>query len=207
MCRVLGVSSSGYYAWRRRFSSRRWRSEQVLKHSIVEIHRTSYGTYGAPRIHRELAEQGIHGGKKRVARLLQEARLQGVHRRRWVSTTRRSPGARPAPDLVQRHFVASGPDRLWVSDITAIPTGQGVLYLAVILDVWSRRVIGWSVRPHMRTLLVLEALEMAVAQRDPEAVIHHSDQGSQGVPRPPAQGSLSTEPGWSLVWRRISAIS
>jgi putative transposase len=143
------------------------------------IHAESDGTYGAPRIHRELRGQGIRVGRKRVARLLQQAGLRGVSRRKARITTRRAARARPAPDLVQRQFSAEGPNRLWVADITYVPTQTGTLYLAVVLDVWSRRIVGWAMETHLRTSLVLAALDMAIAQRRPVQVIHHSDQGSQ----------------------------
>jgi len=132
-----------------------------------------------PRGHAELAADGVHVGRKRVARLMRAAGVQGVSRRKHRTTTRRDPAAAPAPDLVSRAFAAAGPDRLWVADITYIPTWAGFLYLAVVLDVWSRRVIGWAMATHLRTELVLDALNMAVAQRRPTTVIHHSDQGCQ----------------------------
>jgi putative transposase len=118
-------------------------------------------------------------GRKRVARLLTQAGLRGVSRRKWPVTTVRAPQTRPAPDLVQRAFTASGPNQLWVADITYIPTATGFLYLAVVLDVWSRRIVGWAMATHLRTSLVVAALDMAIAQRRPAAVIHHSDQGCQ----------------------------
>src|SRR5262245_30612363 len=146
---------------------------------IRTIDLESRGTHGAPRVQAELAAQGIHVGRKRVARLMRAAQVQGVSRRTWVTTTTRDPAARPAPDLVQRDFHVDGPDRLWVADITYVPTGAGFLYLAVVLDAWSRRVIGWAMATHLRTELVLAALDMALAQRRPDGVIHHSDHGSQ----------------------------
>jgi putative transposase len=146
---------------------------------IHTIHLESRGTYGAPRVHAELAAQGIHVGRKRVARLMRAASVQGVSRRKWVTTTTRDPEARAAPDLVQRDFRADGPDQLWVADITYVPTGAGFLYLAVVLDAWSRRVIGWAMATHLRTELVLAALNMALEQRRPQGVIHHSDHGCQ----------------------------
>jgi putative transposase len=179
MCRVLGVSTSGYYAWREREPSRRVLEDAWLTERIETIHERSRGTYGAPRIHAELRTQGIRVGRKRVARLMRQAGLEGVSRRRKVRTTRRSGAGRPAPDLVERDFAVTGPDRLWVADITYVPTWAGFLYLAVVLDAWSRRVVGWSMATHLRTELVLEALNMALSQRRPEGVIHHSDQGSQ----------------------------
>lgn len=179
VCRVLGVSASGYYAWHHRPLSARAQSDAALTEDIRAIHTRSRGTYGAPRVHAELAAQGVHVGRKRVARLMQAAGLAGVSRRAWVTTTRRDPTARPAPDLVQRRFAVDGPDRLWVADITYIATWAGFLYLAVVLDAWSRRVVGWAMATHLRTELVLDALNMAVGQRRPIQVIHHSDQGSQ----------------------------
>ena len=179
MCRVLGVSASGYYAWQRRgVSARRRQDEQLLEH-VRGFHQQSRGTYGAPRIHRDLRAAGVRVGRKRVARLLKQAGLRGVSRRKWPVTTRRAVAARPAPDLVQRTFTASGPNQLWVADITYIPTWSGTLYLAVVLDVWSRRIIGWAMATHLRTSLVVAAFDMAIAQRRPQAVIHHSDQGCQ----------------------------
>jgi putative transposase len=179
MSRVLGVSPSGYYAWRKRPLSARARADVELSAHIEAIHRASRGTYGAPRVHAELAALGLHVSRKRVARLMRALGVRGVSRRRWPRTTVRDLAQPPAPDLVARDFTATGPDQLWVADITYIPTGAGFLYLAVVLDVWSRRVIGWTMETHLRTELVLAALDMAVAQRRPTAVIHHSDQGCQ----------------------------
>lgn len=179
MCRVLEVSTSGYYAWRSRSLSSRALQDAALTERIRQIHETSRGTYGVPRIHAELACEGVHVGRKRVARLMRAAGLRGISRRKWATTTIRDRDARPAPDLVQRDFETEGPDRLWVADITYIPTWAGFLFLAVVLDAWSRKVVGWAMATHLRTELVLEALNMAVWQRQPEGVIHHSDQGCQ----------------------------
>jgi putative transposase len=179
MCRVLGVSASGYYAWQRRSASARTVKDQALLDQIRTLHRQSHGTYGTPRIHRDLRAAGVRVGRKRVARLLKQAGLRGVSRRKWLVTTVRAAHARPAPDLVQRAFTATGPNQLWVADITYIPTWSGTLYLAVVLDVWSRRIVGWAMATHLRTSLVLAALDMAIVQRRPQGVIHHSDQGSQ----------------------------
>ena len=179
MCRVLGVSASGYYAWQRRGESARIKKDQELLEHIRAFHQHSRGTYGAPRIHRDLRDAGVRVGRKRVARLLKQAGLRGVSRRKWLVTTVRAERARPAPDLVQRAFTATGPNHLWVADITYIPTWSGTLYLAVVLDVWSRRIVGWAMETHLRTRLVVVALDMAIAQRRPQAVIHHSDQGCQ----------------------------
>ena len=183
MCWVLGVSPSGYWAWRRREPSARASANAQLTQQMVQIHQQSRGTYGALRIQAELRARGLPCGHNRVARLMRQAGLVGCHRRRPspVRTTRRDPAATPAPDLVQRRFTAAGPDRLWIADITYLPTEQdGFLFLAVILDVFSRRVVGWSMQHHLRTDLVLAALEMAVGKRRPEAgLIHHSDHGCQ----------------------------
>lgn len=157
MCRVLEVSTSGYYAWLKRTPSRRAQEDQALTERIKRIHKRSKGTYGAPRIHAQLAQEGVHVGRKRVARLMRAAEIQGVSRRKRYGTTQRRPDALPAPDLVERNFQAAGPDELWVADISYVPTWNGWLYLAVVLD----------------------ALAMAVALRRPEDVVHHSDQGSQ----------------------------
>ena len=179
MCRLLEVSTSGYYAWRKRPTSARERADQKLLADIQSIHERSRGTYGVPRIHAELAADEVRVGRKRIARLMRRARLEGVSRRRRKGTTTRRPDARPAPDLVEREFAARGPDRLWVADITYIPTWAGFLYLAVVMDAWSRRIVGWSMATHLRTEIVLDALNMALWQRRPEQVIHHSDQGCQ----------------------------
>jgi putative transposase len=179
MCRVLEVSTSGYYAWLKRPPSAHERRDEELRLSIDEIHDASRQTYGVPRVHAELKADGERVARKRVARLMREAGRQGASRRAKAFTTRRDDDARPAPDLVDRKFIASGPNQLWVADITYIPTWAGFLYLAIVLDVWSRRIVGWAMANHLRTELVLDALDMAVWQRRPAAVIHHSDQGCQ----------------------------
>jgi putative transposase len=179
MCRVLEVSASGYYAWRRRLISVRSRENEKLQQRIRTIHDRSRQTYGAPRIHAELKDEGTSVGRKRVARLMKDAGLAGVSRRKRTVTTRRDRSARPAPDLVDRHFVAEGPNALWVADITYVPTWAGFLYLAVVLDVWSRKIVGWAMAGHLRTTLITAALDMAIMQRAPVDVIHHSDQGCQ----------------------------
>ncbi len=176
MCRLLGLSPSGYYAWRQRGLSRRARENSALTEEILEIHTRSDETYGAPRIHAELRARGRGASLNRVARLMRAARIEGVSRRRRGKTTRRASGAQPA---VERDFSASGPDELWVADITYVPTQAGFLYLAVVVDAWSRRVVGWSMATHLRTSLVLNAFDMALMQRQPDGVIHHSDQGGQ----------------------------
>jgi putative transposase len=179
MCRVLEVSRGGYYEWLKREPSARARRDAALKEQIQESHERSGGTYGRPRVHADLKEDGERVAPKRVARLMREEGLEGVSRRRKVVTTRRDGDGRPAPDLVDRNFTAAGPDQLWVADITYIPTWAGFLYLAVVLDVWSRRIVGWAMATHLRKELVLAALEMALDQRRPDSVIHHSDHGSQ----------------------------
>jgi len=179
MSRVLEVFPSGFYAWLKRPPSKREQEDEMLTQEIKKIHKRSKGTYGAPRIHAELAEKGLHVGRKRVARLMRAANVRGVSRRKAPRTTQRRLGARPAPDLVKRNFTASRPNELWVADITYIRTWAGFLYLAVVVDVWSRRVVGWAMATHLRTELVMDALHMAILQRHPQDVIHHSDQGGQ----------------------------
>jgi putative transposase len=181
LCRVLGVSRAGYYAWKSRPPSPRAAADQELTEQILKVHQRSRGTYGAPRVHAELRlDHGVHVGRKRVARLMRTAGLVGCHRRRRRGLTRRDPQAAPAPDLVQRRFTATAPDRLWTADITYIPTGAGWLYLAVVLDVFSRRVVGWAMAEHLRTELVIDALDMAIwNRRPPPGLVHHSDQGCQ----------------------------
>jgi putative transposase len=180
LCSTLGVSPSGYYAWRSRGPSARARSDAELAAEIRRSHTRSRGTYGVPRVHADLAEAGFHVSRKRVARLMRADHLAGVHRRRFVRTTIRDEAAAPFPDLVKRDFTAAGPDRLWVADITELPTRGGSCYLASIVDAWSRRVVGWSMASHMRTELVTAALDAAVVRRRPGTdLIHHSDHGSQ----------------------------
>ena len=180
--RMLGVSRSGFHAWRRRPPSDQAIGDAWLTERIKEIHAQSRGTYGAPRVHAELRRQGIRVGKKRVERLMRAAGLSGYHRRRKGETTIRVQGVRVADDLVERDFNPSEPNRLWCADIKEIPTWEGKLYLASVLDCFSRRVVGWSMRDNMEAELVVDALEMAVARRRPEpGLIHHSDQGSQYV--------------------------
>jgi putative transposase len=145
---------------------------------LIHLHEQSRRTDGAPRLQADLRAAGVHCGRKRVARLMRQAGLVGCHRRRARGTTRRDPADRPAADQVQRQFVARAPNRLWTADITAVPTAAGFLYLAVVLDVYSRRIVGWAMAAHLRTELVLAALEMAWRTRRPaRGVIHHSDQG------------------------------
>jgi putative transposase len=180
MCRLLRISRSGFYAWNKRPMCQRRRTDLALTGKIEAIHRRSKGVYGSPPIHAELAqEHGIRVGRKRVARLMRCAGLHGATLRRFVITTRPDIGARAAVDRVQRRFYAEAPDRLWVADMTYVPTWSGFLYLAMVLDVYSRRVVGWAMDTSMKTELILSALNAAIMQRRPEAVIHHSDRGCQ----------------------------
>jgi putative transposase len=180
LCRMLGVSKSGYYAWRSRPPSKRSREDYALTEKIREVHHRSRETYGSPRVHAELRALGVRCGRRRVARLMRVAGLQGCMRSRKRRTTRRDPRAAPAPDLLRRAFVATQPNRVWLADITYLPTQEGFLYLAFILDVYSRKIVGWSMDSHMRTELVVGALQMAVWRRKPSAgLVHHSDRGAQ----------------------------
>lgn len=178
MCEVLDVSESGYHAWRARPPSQHEREDDELLARIREIHATSRETYGAPRVHAELAAEGTSVGCKRVARLMRNASLVGASRRKWCTTTTPD-GTVPAPDLVDRDFAVDEPNQLWVADITYVPTWAGFLYLAVVLDAFSRRIVGWAMATHLRTELVTDALNMALGQRRPTNVIHHSDHGCQ----------------------------
>jgi putative transposase len=180
MARVLGVSTAGYYAWRDRPPSAHAQADAALLKRVRTVHASSRQVYGAPRVHAQLRADGARHGRKRIARLMREAGLVGAcHRQGGPTTTQRDKEARPAPDLVDRDFTAQACNQLWVADITFVPTSSGFLYLAVVLDAWSRKIVGWSMANHLRTELVLDALEMAVGQRRPRNVIHHSDQGSQ----------------------------
>lgn len=179
MSRTLGVSRSGFYAHHSRPPSDRALADDALNKRIAQIHETSKESYGAPRIHAELADEGVHVGRKRVERLMKVNGLRGISRRKFITTTKRDPRARPAADLVDRNFYADAPNVLWVADITYVPTWAGFLYLAVVLDAFSRRIIGWAMGNSQKAQLVIDAMNMATAQRKPENVIHHSDQGSQ----------------------------
>ena len=180
MCRMLGVSRSGYYDWKERPPSKRQRADAHLTERIHESHERSRRTYGYPRVHAELRAMGIRCGRKRVARLMREAGLKGCLRGRGRRTTRRNGSAVPAPDLVRRDFAASLPDELWVADITYVRTDEGFLYLAFVLDAYSGRLVGWAMATHLRTELVVDALQMAIWRRNPApGLIHHSDQGVQ----------------------------
>jgi putative transposase len=180
LCRTLRVSHGGYYDWLGRPPSQRSIDDAVLVERIRKVHAESDGTYGRPRMRRELRAQGVCTSGKRIARLMRANALRGVSRRRgFVVTTRRDKDRSAAPDLVQRRFEADAPNQLWVADMTYVPTWAGFIFLAVVLDVFSRRVVGWAIGQDMSTELVLRALNMALAQRKPGGVIHHSDQGCQ----------------------------
>jgi putative transposase len=179
MCRVFGVSPSGFYAWNSRAPSARAIEDARLTARIRHYHARSRGAYGAPNILEDLREEGVRVGKKRVARLMKAEGLRGVCRRKFVVTTTRDADALPSADLVQRQFSADAPNRLWVADITYIRTWAGFLYLAVVLDAFSRRIVGWAMAEHLRTELVLSALNMALGQRRAKGVVHHSDHGTQ----------------------------
>jgi putative transposase len=181
MCRVLEVSRSGFHAWAAREPSARAVADAALTGRIAEIHKGSLKTYGSPRVHAELRlEDGVRVGKKRVERLMRRAGLSGQVKRRRGKTTIRVQGVRTAPDLVERDFNPTEPNRLWAADITYIRTWEGWLYLASVMDLYSRRIVGWAMADHLRAELVVDALEMAVSRRRPDAgLVHHSDQGSQ----------------------------
>jgi putative transposase len=179
LCRVLGVSPSGFYAWAKRRPAPRTRANEALAKEIRGIHARSRGTYGAPRIHAELQATGRRASRKRVARLMRIAGLVGRGRRPARRTTIPDPAAQ-AQDLVKRDFRPTAPDRLWLADITYVRTDEGWLYLAAVIDLCSRRVVGWSMADHMEADLVADALRMALARRRPDAgLLHHSDRGSQ----------------------------
>ena len=182
LCRVLKVSRSGYYDWKDRPLSKRERENATLTEQIRKIHQRSRETYGYPRVHAELRASGVRCNRKRVAKLMRKDGLGGCMRgRRRKHTTRQDPLAIPAPDLVERNFAAMAPNKLWTADITYLPTDEGFLYLAFILDVYSRKVVGWAMASHPRAELVAAAFEMAIRRRSPSAgLIHHSDRGSQG---------------------------
>ena len=184
LCRLLGVSTSGFYEWKARQADPcvRARQDAVLLEMIREIHRQSRGTYGAPRVHADLRlGRDICVGRKRVERLMRTAGLVGVTRRRRKGCTRRAPDAVPSDDLVARQFRPLNPDRLWVADVTEHRADDGKVYLAVVIDAWSRLVVGWSIADHLRAELVIDAFDMATWRRRPPKgqTVHHSDHGCQ----------------------------
>jgi len=181
-CELLGVSESGYWAWVRRAPSDRALHDAWLTERIRHVHAASKGRYGSPRVHAMLRREGIRVGEKRVERLMRAAGLQGAHRRRRKGCTVGAEGVEPFSDLVGRDFRPEAPNRVWCADIKQIKTGEGWLYLAAVQDLFSRRIVGWAMAPHMRQELVMAALEMAVkARRPPKGTIHHSDHGGQFI--------------------------
>ena len=184
MCQALAVSTSGYYNWRERLErpARRTIFDEFLTEQIKEIHTQSRGTYGSPRVHAELVlGEGIHVGQKRVERLMRQAGLEGIYRRKKQFTTRRDPKAALSDDLVNRQFTVDRPDALWVGDVTEHPTTEGKVYLATVIDAFSRRVVGWSIADHLRAELVADALQMAIWRRNGReaGTVMHTDHGSQ----------------------------
>ena len=180
LCRTLGVSPSGYYAWRRRLPSARTLANHRLLTHMRLIHREVHETYGSPRMHAELVTRGLPCNVKRVARLMRLYHLRARHKRRYRVTTKVNPKLPVAPNHLAQHFHASAPNEKWVGDITSIWTREGWLYLAVIMDLYSRRIIGWALASTQDTTLVLAALHMAIGRRQPPAgLLHHSDRGSQ----------------------------
>ena len=180
MCRLLKVSKSGFYGWRDRPMSRHEHQDVELAALMHTVYERSHRTYGARRVHAEFREvYRVRVGRKRVARLMRNAELKGVQKRRFWCTTKGGAAERWAPDLVQREFVADRPNALWVADVTYVPTAEGFLYLAMVLDVFSRLIVGWAMAARLSSHLVQMALEMAYAQRTPREVIHHSDHGTE----------------------------
>jgi len=181
LCRMLGVSRSGFHAWECRPPSDRALADAWLSERIRAIHAESRQTYGARRVHAALRHRGVRVGRKRVERLMRLAGLSGLVPKRYRRTTIRVPGVRVADDLVDRDFMPIGPNELWCADIKYVRSWQGWLYLAAVMDCYSRRIVGWSMRPDLEAELVVDALEMAIARRRPSVgLVHHSDQGSQG---------------------------
>jgi len=181
LCSVLNVTRQGFWAWRRRRPCQRRLADERLKPLIAEAWEASDRTYGAPRVHAELRlGQGLPIGRKRVARLMREQGIHGVSRRRGVRTTILSKRALIVPDLVQRDFTATRPDETWVADITYVPSHEGWLFLAAVMDLYSRKIVGWSMRDDLEAPLVVDAISMAISRRRPGAgLVHHSDRGSQ----------------------------
>ena len=180
MCEVLQVSPSGYYAWLRRPPSKRSIQNKQLVQHIKDIHQQSRSTYGSPRIHDELKDQGVVCSENKVARLMRQHSIAAEKKKRFTRTTDSNHSLPVAPNRLDQCFEADEPDMVWTADITYIWTGQGWLYLAVVLDLFSRRIVGWSMAPSLERTLVVDALQMAIAARNPaEGLIHHSDRGSQ----------------------------
>ncbi len=180
LCRVLRVSRSGYYAWRVRRPSDRALEDERLRPKVVEAFKTGRGTYGSPRVLGELIAQGFDVGRRRIARLMRELGLRGLSPRKFRVTTDSDHEHPIAQNVLDRNFDARRPNEKWVTDITYVWTSEGWLYLATVMDLYSRRIVGWSTADHMRTELCLDALEMALRQRTKlEGLVHHSDRGVQ----------------------------
>jgi putative transposase len=180
MCKVLNVSRSGYYAWRTRPVSAREMANRELVKKIEAVYNESEGTYGSPRIYQELKDQKVKCSENRIARLMRLRGLCAKQSKRFRSTTKRNRTHRAAPNLLKRDFKAERPDQKWLTDITYISTMEGWLYLAAVLDLYARRIVGWSMSDQMTSELTMQALEMAIQQRRPKlSLLHHSDQGSQ----------------------------
>ncbi len=180
MCRTLEVSRSGFYAWKKRNPSARQQENELLSKRIKQVHKESRGTYGSPRVHEELKAQGFEVGRNRVARLMHEQGITGKPPKRFTRTTDSKHGFPVADNVLDRNFKVDNPDQVWATDISYVWTWEGWLYLAVVIDLYSRRVVGWSMANHLRTELVLNALKMALGHRLPASgMVHHSDRGSQ----------------------------
>ena len=180
MCKTLNVSPSGYHAWKNRPESRRSRENRSLEDKIRVLHHASHGIYGSPRVHRDLVEAGVRCGKNRVARIMREAGIRSRTKRKFKATTNSKHSLPVAPNLLDRNFTVGAPDSVWVGDITYIYTDEGWLYLAVLLDLYNREIIGWSASARMTRQLAIDALEMALGKRDPgQGLLHHTDRGSQ----------------------------
>ena len=179
MCRVLGVARSGFYAWKKRPKPARAKSDAQLAVKVAAAHQRSRRTYGSPRVHRELRAQGERVGKKRIERIMREKGIQGRAKRRFKRTTDSKHGGPIAPNILARQFTVAEPNRVWVTDVTAIATGEGWLYLAPVLDLFSRRIVGWASSENNDTSLALDALGKALRARRPRpGLLHHSDRGS-----------------------------
>lgn len=180
LCRYLGVARSGYYRWRKHVSTPRAKEDHELS-DVIEVEFNKHRkAYGSPRIQDRLRQLGRRHGRRRIRRLMVDRKLEVRQKKRFVATTKADPSRSPAPNVLNRDFTASGPNRKWVSDITAIPTDEGDLYLAATMDLWSRQIVGWSIRETMEETLVQQAFDHALQQRKPNlGLLHHSDQGSQ----------------------------
>ena len=180
MCKLLNVSRSGYHAWVKRPESRRSRENQALEAKIRVLHSASHGIYGAPRIHQDLIDDGIRCGKNRVARIMRKAGIRSRTKKKFKATTNSRHSFPVAPNLLNQNFKVDAPDHTWVGDITYIHTNEGWLYLAVLLDLFNREVVGWSTSCRLTRQLAIDALQMALGRRNPgNNLMHHSDQGSQ----------------------------